>query len=198
MHRRAYLAALCALCGGGLRAQPRRQRSRAARPRRRGQAGTCEEIDVARASTDPDELGRALARPYTGELAALGPHGVAITTRTTVTENGAQVSELSDTATLEVGGGSDTAWHGVYTNTADYGRETTWTGGSAKHLCLRPRYQRWMHERAPETPDERRWRGCATATARRSTATWELLAPGTELDRTPAPRRWRVAAVARW
>jgi hypothetical protein len=131
-------------------------------------------IDVARATQEPDELGRALARPFTAELAALGPHGVAIATRTTVTENGAQVSELADTATLEVSG-SDGAWHGVYTNDADYGREATWVGGE---LYLRPRYQRW-HDRAAEAPDEpaKLRDGYTEAIA----ANWELLAPGVEL-----------------
>ncbi len=138
-------------------------------------------VDVARAAQDPDELGRALARPYAAELAALGPHGVAIATRTTVTENGAQVSELSDTATLEVAGGSDASWHGTYTNSADYGRETIFaSGGSGKQLYLRPRYQRW-HGRAPETPEEpvRLRDGYPEAIA----ATWDLLAPRQRADR---------------
>jgi hypothetical protein len=130
-------------------------------------------IDVDRAAKEPDELGRALMRPFRGE-AALGPHGAAVATHTTVTENGAQVSDLADSAQLDCGA-KDDAWHGTYTNTADYGRETTWVGGQ---LYLRPRYQRW-HQRAPESPDEPAALrdGFVDALG----ATWDLLAPGAEL-----------------
>jgi hypothetical protein len=86
------------------------------------------------------------------------------------------VSDLADATKLEVGAGSDAApWHGLYTNSADYGRETTWSGGA---LYLRPRYQRW-HRRPPETPDEpdNLRDGFADAVF----ATWDLLAPGVEL-----------------
>ncbi|HLL21617.1 MAG TPA: hypothetical protein VK427_05775, partial [Kofleriaceae bacterium] len=40
--------------------------------------------------------------------------------------------------------------HGLYTNSADYGREAIFVGNK---LYLRPRYQRW-HGRAPESPAE--------------------------------------------
>ena len=171
MHRRACLLALACACerGHGVADQ---ELGGLVVADHAAPAG----IDVAHAAADPDELGRALARPFTAELAALGGHGVDITTRTTVSENGTQVSDLSDTTKLEVGPGSDTApWHGLYTNSADYGRETTWAGGA---LFLRPRYQRW-HRRPPETPDEpdKLRDGFADAVF----ATWDLLAPGAEL-----------------
>src|SRR5690349_12727400 len=105
-------------------------------------------IDVERAAHDPAELGRALVRPYRVMLAALGPHGVAIHSATLVEEAGKPVSDLSDQAQIENGDGG--AYHATYTNSADYGRETTFVGGK---LYLRPRYQRW-HARGPEAPDE--------------------------------------------
>jgi hypothetical protein len=134
--------------------------------------------DVARAARDPAELGRALARPYRVMLAALGPHSVAVNTAITVEEGGKQISDLSDHAQIDNGDGG--AYRAVYTNSADYGRETTFVGGM---LYLRPRYQRW-HARAPEAPDEPAALrdGYFDAVA----ATWDLLAPGAELtDRGP-------------
>jgi hypothetical protein len=130
-------------------------------------------IDVERAAREPAELGRALARPYRAVLAALGPHTVAVNTTNTVEEAGKAVSELTDHAQIE--NGARGAYHAVYTNSADYGRETTFVDGK---LYLRPRYQRW-HGRAPETPDE-------PAALRDQyfdavAATWDLLAPGIEL-----------------
>ncbi len=107
-----------------------------------------QKIDVAKAASDPAELGRALTQPYARVLAALGPHTVAIKTQTLVDEAGKQVSDLADETTLE-NGDKDT-FHAVYTNTADYGRETIFVGDK---LFLRPRYQRW-HGRAPESAGE--------------------------------------------
>jgi hypothetical protein len=130
-------------------------------------------IDVTRAARDPAELGRALARPYRVVLAALGPHTAGVNSSITVTEGAKQVSELSDHAQIDNGTGD--AYHAIYTNSADYGRETTFVDGT---LYLRPRYQRW-HARDPETPDEpaelrdRYFEAVA--------ATWDLLAPGAEL-----------------
>ena len=130
-------------------------------------------IDVARAARDPAELGRALARPYRVVLAALGPHTVGVNSAITVTEGDKPVSELSDHAQID--NGTADAYHAIYTNSADYGRETTFLDGT---LYLRPRYQRW-HARDPETPDEpvelrdRYFEAIA--------ATWDLLAPGSEL-----------------
>ncbi|HEY0987328.1 MAG TPA: hypothetical protein VGD80_09770 [Kofleriaceae bacterium] len=136
---------------------------------RRGEAT----IDVERATGDPAELGRALGRPYRATLAALGPHSVAVSTVTTVSEAGQPISELSDHAQID--NGDSGAYHAIYTNSADYGRETTFINGK---LFLRPRYQRW-HARGPEAPDEpealRDQYFDAVA------AVWDLLAPGVEL-----------------
>jgi hypothetical protein len=130
-------------------------------------------IDVARAATDPDELGRALARPHGAVVAALGPHTVKLAATNAVLEDGKQVSALDEQTKLELG--ADGAFHVLYTNSADYGSETIYTGGK---LYLRPRYQRW-HERAPEAPDE------PAAIRDRAfgaiAAAWDLLAPGAEL-----------------
>lgn len=129
--------------------------------------------DVDRAARDPAALGRALSRPHRGVSAALGPHAVKLSTRNTVTENGKPVSVLDDQTAIELG--ERGAYHAVYTNSADYGRETIFAGGK---LYLRPRYQRW-HERDPESPDEpvalrdRYFEAIA--------AIWDLLAPGAEL-----------------
>jgi len=130
-------------------------------------------VDVARAARDPAELGRALARPYRVVLAALGPHTAGINSAITVTEGDKPVSEMSDHAQIDNSTGD--AYHAIYTNSADYGRETTFVDGT---LYLRPRYQRW-HARDPETPDEpaelrdRYFEAVA--------ATWDLLAPAAEL-----------------
>jgi len=130
-------------------------------------------IDVARAARDPSELGRALARPYRVMLASLGPHSVSVNSAITVSEAGQQVSDLSDHAQID--NGSAGSYHATYTNSADYGRETTFCDG---RLYLRPRYQRW-HARDPEAPDEpaelrdRYFDAIA--------ATWDLVAPAAEL-----------------
>src|ERR1044071_8615465 len=60
-------------------------------------------VDVERAASDAAELGRVLERPYRAMLAALGPHSVAISTVTTVTEGGKPVSELSDHSQIDIG-----------------------------------------------------------------------------------------------
>jgi hypothetical protein len=130
-------------------------------------------IDVARAATEPAELGRALTRPYEKLLADFGPHAITIKTQTVVDEAGKPVSELSDEATLE--NGERGAYRGVYTNSADYGREVIYAGGK---LYLRPRYQRW-HGRSPETANE-------PVELRASfygaiPATWDLVGYATEL-----------------
>jgi hypothetical protein len=130
-------------------------------------------IDVDRAARDPAELRRALERPYRVMRAALGPHSVSVNTATTVEEAGKPVSELSDHAQIDNGDGA--AYKAVYSNSADYGRETIYVGDK---LYLRPRYQRW-HARSPEEPDEpddlrdRYFDAVA--------ATWDLLAPAAEL-----------------
>lgn len=136
-------------------------------------------IDVGKAGKDPKELGRALSLPYHDVIAVLGPHTYSISTSTVVDEGGVKVNELSDLTKLELG--DKGAFHGEYTNSADYGREVIFAGDK---LYLRPRYQRW-HGRDPEPPDE-------PVQIRDSffvpiAATWELLAPGIELtDMGPA------------
>jgi hypothetical protein len=169
MHRRALLAILALVaCGrspgvpdeelGNLVIAP----TQAAAP-----------IDVARAAKDPAELGRALMRPYGDVVKALGAHTYTITTETTISEAGQQVSALADRTVIDLGEGD--SFRGVYTNSADYGREVTFVTGM---LYLRPRYQRW-HGRAPESPEE-------PAAIRDSlfegiAATWDLMAPAAEL-----------------
>ncbi len=132
-------------------------------------------IDVAKAAGDPAELGRALTRPFRDEVAALGPHTLTLSTETDVAADGAQLSALTDHTTVELGAAG--AWHAVYTNSADYGREVIAPAGG-RDLFLRPRYQRW-HHRAPEAPDEPAL--IADSFAAAPAATWDLLAPGAEL-----------------
>ena len=136
-------------------------------------------IDVDRAAKDPAELGRALMRPYRDAIAAIGPHTLAVAMTTTVAEGATATSDLTEKYALELGEAD--AFHGTYTNSADYGRETT---GVGKQLFLRPRYQRW-HARAPEAPDEPQQLrdGFASALG----ATWELFGFAAELtDLGPA------------
>jgi hypothetical protein len=130
-------------------------------------------IDVARAAKDPDELSRAMARPYRQLLAAIGPHSAAVNTSVTVEEAGKPVSDLSDHAQID--NGSAGTYRAVYTNSADYGRETTYVQGK---LYLRPRYQRW-HLRDPESPDEPP--ELRDAYFQAVAAMWDLLAPGAEV-----------------
>jgi hypothetical protein len=131
-------------------------------------------VDVELAAHDPAELGRALARPYRSMAGELGPHSAAVNTSTTVEQAGVPVSELSDHAQIESGEAG--AYHAVYTNSADYGRETTFLDGK---LYLRPRYQRW-HGRAPETPDEPL--ALRDQYFEAISAVWDLLAPGIEIS----------------
>jgi hypothetical protein len=131
-------------------------------------------IAVDRAAKEPSELGRALSQPYRKVIGDLGPHTATLTAVTTVEEAGKPVSSLSDTTKIEIGDAG--AFHAVYGNDADYGREVIFVGGK---LYLRPRYQRW-HGRAPEGVEE-------PAALRDQffepiAATWDLLAPGIELS----------------
>jgi hypothetical protein len=128
-------------------------------------------VVVDKAVKDPGELGRALTGPH--HAWGLGPHTLAISTDSSVEEAGKPVENLSDHTTLELG--DKGAFHAIYTNSADYGREVTFTSGQ---LYLRPKYQKW-HQRAPETPDEPQQIEDQMAGA--VGATWDLLAPGVEL-----------------
>ncbi|MGE0549955.1 MAG: hypothetical protein AB7O24_27980 [Kofleriaceae bacterium] len=136
-------------------------------------------INVDQAAKDPALLGDALLRPHREMVAALGPHTLTIATTTMVTEADKQVSELSDQTTIEVGDAG--SYHAVYTNSADYGRETIFSDGT---MFLRPRYQRW-HSRLPETGDEPSAARDAYFDA--IAATWDLVAPAAEVaDQGPA------------
>jgi hypothetical protein len=130
-------------------------------------------IDLDTAAKDPAELGRALVRPYAATVAAIGPHVYVITTKTQIEEGGKVIDELSEQSSISLGEGG--AFKGEYTNSADYGREVTFTGGK---LYLRPRYQRW-HGRAPETADEPT--SLRDSFVAQIGATWDLLAPAAEL-----------------
>lgn len=156
-------------------------------------------IDVEQATKDPAELARAMASSHGAVLAALGPHSLSLETHTIVEEGGKPVSDLADKTVLELGDkGSghrpdDVSFHGLYENSADYGREAIFKAGK---LYLRPRYQKW-HGRTPETLDE-------PAQLRDSyfgpiAATWDLVAPAAELtDKglvTVAGRSGRKIAV---
>ncbi len=136
-------------------------------------------IVVERAAKEPAELSRALALPHRKVLAAIGPHTATLATMTTVEEAGKAVSALGDKTTIEIG--ETGAYHALYENDADYGREVIFVGGM---MYLRPRYQKW-HGRAQES--------AAEPLALRDqffepiAATWDLLAPGVELtDKGPA------------
>jgi len=130
-------------------------------------------IVVERAAKDPAELSRALSLPHRTVLAAIGPHTATLASMTTVEEAGKAVSALGDKTKIEIG--ETGAYHALYENDADYGREVTFVDGT---MYLRPRYQKW-HGRAPESADE--------PLALRDqffepiAATWDLLAPGVEL-----------------
>lgn len=126
-------------------------------------------LDVDKAAKDPDELGRALAQPHGKVVQALGPHVARITSSSQLLA----AQPLTDSVTLEVGDRG--AFHGVYTNNADYGRETIFVDGK---LYLRPRYQRW-HQRAPETPEEPA--GLRDRYFEAIHATWDLLSPAVQL-----------------
>ena len=136
-----------------------------------GDVGGDAPIDLGRAAKDPAELGRALKRAH--HAWGLPPHTLSISTATTVEEGGKVVDDLSDHTTIELG--AKDAFHALYTNSADYGREVTFLGGQ---LYLKPRYQKW-HRRAPEAPDEPDQIDDDMAGA--VFATWDLLAPGVEL-----------------
>lgn len=150
-------------------------------------------IQVQTAATDASELSRALAQPLAKVLAGIGPHTVTITTHTTVEEAGAPVSDLADETTIQLG--EMGTFHAVYTNTGDYGREVIFVGHK---LYLRPRYQKW-HGRAPEVPNEPMEQ--VDAYFEPIAATWDLLAPATELidkgEITVAGRTGRKIQIAR-
>jgi len=105
-------------------------------------------VKIDRAVADARELARAFAIPHHLVTKQLGPHTVKITSRYEVKEGDKVVDQLSDETTIELGAGD--AYHAAYANTADYGREVIFEGGS---LFLRPRYAKW-HRRAPNDEHE--------------------------------------------
>lgn len=137
-------------------------------------AVSTEPVNASRAAAEPAEMSRALMQPFALVATGLGPHRTEMTQTTVVDEAGKVTSEMTESTVIELG--DKGAYHGTYTNTADYGREVIFDGTS---LFLRPRYQRW-HQRAPESPTE--------AVEQRDkfyapiAATWELFAPAVELD----------------
>lgn len=143
--------------------------------------------DAARAARDPDELGRALAQPWTVAVEALGPHRLTVRSVVEVKEGDTLLEHLDDTTTLDVAGAD--SYHGTYDNSADYGREVVFLAGA---LYQRPRYARW-HQRGPETDAE-------PATIRDQLAStlgdyYALLARGVELSAKPATQEAGRAAT---
>jgi len=139
----SLLAALaCGACGRSSGVSDEQLGNLVTEPKR-----TDSKIDLEKAAREPAELGRALTRRYEKLVADLGPHTMSIKTQTIVEEAAKPVSDLSDESLIEIG---ENSFHGLYTNSADYGRETIFVG---KKLYLRPRYQRW-HGRSPENPNE--------------------------------------------
>jgi hypothetical protein len=130
-------------------------------------------IDVSLAQKDPDELARAMASVHATVIAALGPHSLVLDSRTVVEEAGQVTDDMTEQTKLELG--KDGAFHAVYANSADYGREVVFVGN---RLYLRPRYQRW-HGRAPETSEEPAQLRDTMYSA--LAAAWDLVAPGAEL-----------------
>jgi hypothetical protein len=105
-------------------------------------------VDVGRATKDPQALAAAMRLPWSRAAEQLGDHRITIRTSTKLLEGTTVLEELSDTLVLEraAAGG----YRAVYENSADYGREVIFEGGT---LFLRPRYARW-HQRAPEHDGE--------------------------------------------
>jgi hypothetical protein len=133
-------------------------------------------IDLAAAARDPREFGRAAMMSHRRLAVLLGPHRAAIKSSLEVKEvaSGKIVEQSNDETTLEFA--SDSAWHGVMNNSADYGRDVLFHDGA---LFLRARYQRW-HKRAPSNDAE--------PIALRDhfyepiAAHWDLLAPATAIS----------------
>jgi hypothetical protein len=105
-------------------------------------------IDAKNAPKDPEALARAIATPHGTVAAALGAHKVIARSKVDVVEGTASVESLATDVTIEMA--ADGTYHATLDNSADYGRETTYTGGK---LYLRPRYGRW-HGRAPNDDAE--------------------------------------------
>lgn len=131
-------------------------------------------IGLDRAVTDPEELGRALAVPHHEIVALLGEHAISIEMTTRVTENGNAISSLDETTAMERG--DHGAFHAVYANSQDYGKEVNFIDGK---VYLRPRYQRW-HVRDPAPANEPVV--LADQFYDPIYATWELFSPGVSVS----------------
>ena len=105
-------------------------------------------IDVAKAGTDASELDRAFEMQHHIAARTLGAHTIKISSKYEVKEGDNTVDSLSDETDVEAA--ADGTWHALYDNSADYGREVTFTGGK---LYLRPRYAKW-HRRDPNDKKE--------------------------------------------
>src|SRR4030095_8334959 len=121
MFRVAVLVSLVSACGRGKGVPDDKLGNLVVEPKR-----SSEGIDIDRAAKDTAELGRALTMPVGEVLAALGPCTITIDTKNTVVENAKPVSQLDDHVVLELAAKD---FHGLYTNSADYGRETLFVGG---------------------------------------------------------------------
>jgi hypothetical protein len=105
-------------------------------------------IDVDKAAQQHGELVRAARLPHRQVGAALGPHIFKGTTRFEVREGAQVVEKLEVTTRLQqdASGGL----HCLRENSADYGAEMIFTGGT---VYVRPRYSKF-HRRPPSDEDE--------------------------------------------
>lgn len=105
-------------------------------------------IDVARAAREPAELLRAVLVPQRDVAGALGPHRVRGTAKLRVAEQGREVEALDEETLVEHG--AEGAFHALYKNSRDYGREAYFAGGT---LWIRPQVGKF-HRRPPTAPEE--------------------------------------------
>jgi len=131
-------------------------------------------VSLDAAAKNPAELLRALNEPLRVGKGALGPHKITSTNSNVITEGGNVIDKLDEQTAIEVADGG--AWHAVYSNTGDNGREGIFDG---KKLFLRPRYMGW-HGRAPNDADEPAQ--LLASYDQTIAANWDLLMPGAELS----------------
>jgi hypothetical protein len=130
-------------------------------------------VSLDAAAKSPAELLRALNEPLRVGKGALAPHKITLSNSNLITEGGNVIDKLDEQTAIEVADGG--AWHAVYTNTGDNGREGIFDG---KKLFLRPRYMGW-HGRAPNDADEPAQ--LLASYDQTIAANWDLLMPGAEL-----------------
>lgn len=130
-------------------------------------------IDVAAASKEPEELGRAIAMSHQRVSKAIGPHRFAGTSSVKLTEAGKVVMDYSDTTSIVFDAKGN--YHAKLDNSKEYGREVFFVDGT---LYLRPRFGKF-HRRAPaERSEPGKVRDDIFATL---AANWELLHNRAEL-----------------